>query len=436
MKKKCLVLIMAFLLLIYSPSIHIIYNCYADELINADILDQSEELPDEEVDDCPEEKYEGDSYPDFEVTIPEESGKTEDGVEEMPDLVEESAEYPDENLEESDDEYILEAEEDFTESDQEIESASLESRNAFSDENDQPQEEDEWAFGRLLELETSEKDLHKSISTYRGAYQQIRFQLKANDRQEAIKAGCLTEEQIPLITYEAYPVKNISEEFGEEEWVRNDIIDAGFLKIDGATLSIDGTKAVETGEDPISLRIIASLESQEIGEMYFTIHISDNAGICGDNLTWRTEGDVLIIEGSGDMYDYQNTDGESGMFAKAAPWGSISSSIKTIEIEEGVTSIGNYAFSESKNITDVTLPDSLKRIGEASFSNALKVSRFFIPPNVEEIGYYNWLGSEEVSVSPNNSFFSSEERTKDRHHTFAFRCINTYCVHCPPPEMI
>ena len=89
MKKKCLVLIMAFLLLIYSPSIHIIHNCYADELINADILDQSEELPDEEVDDCPEEKYEGDSYPDFEVTIPEESGKTEDGVEEMPDLVDE-----------------------------------------------------------------------------------------------------------------------------------------------------------------------------------------------------------------------------------------------------------------------------------------------------------------------------------------------------------
>lgn len=81
------------------------------------------------------------------------------------------------------------------------------------------------------------------------------------------------------------------------------------------------------------------------------------SGKCGSKLTWKLENGLLIISGSGNMYDYDE---------KEIPWNN--NSIKQIEIKPGVTSIGNRAFSNCENLVLVTMASSVKRIGKWAFS--------------------------------------------------------------------
>ena len=58
-------------------------------------------------------------------------------------------------------------------------------------------------------------------------------------------------------------------------------------------------------------------------------------GVCGDNLTWTLDcNGHLVVSGTGDMYNY-----EKG----AAPW-CFADAVSTATIEDGVTSLGQFAF--------------------------------------------------------------------------------------------
>lgn len=86
--------------------------------------------------------------------------------------------------------------------------------------------------------------------------------------------------------------------------------------------------------------------------------LADNSGTCGDNLTWSLDGGTLTISGTGDMTDFAY---------RASPWYSYNSGINNVIIEDGVTSIGNYAFYEC-SLSSVTIADSTTRIGYNSFA--------------------------------------------------------------------
>lgn len=93
-------------------------------------------------------------------------------------------------------------------------------------------------------------------------------------------------------------------------------------------------------------------------------------GKCGENLTWQlTDDGVLRITGTGAMADYDAT---------SSPWYSNRSSIKTVVIEDGVTSIGRYAFNGCENLTSVTIPASVVDIGNGAFSECVKVGKLYI----------------------------------------------------------
>ena len=51
------------------------------------------------------------------------------------------------------------------------------------------------------------------------------------------------------------------------------------------------------------------------------------------------------------------------------PWDSFRQEIKKVKIEEGVTSIGAYAFCDCENLTDMETPDSVRNIGMYAFYN-------------------------------------------------------------------
>ena len=103
------------------------------------------------------------------------------------------------------------------------------------------------------------------------------------------------------------------------------------------------------------------------------------SGTCGENLTWNLSNGTLTISGFGAMTDYSDNS------SSRAPWYSSKSSIKSIVIEDGVESIGDYAFQHCYNLTSISIPNSVTNIGDYAFQYS-KMTSITIPNSVIGIG--------------------------------------------------
>lgn len=102
-------------------------------------------------------------------------------------------------------------------------------------------------------------------------------------------------------------------------------------------------------------------------------------GTCGENLTWVLDGEgLLTISGAGEMENYGST--------AYTPWYAYLANITRVKVEDGVTSIGNYAFSTCSNLTGVELPDSITNIGDYVFGYCSQLENIEIPDSVTSIG--------------------------------------------------
>ncbi len=107
---------------------------------------------------------------------------------------------------------------------------------------------------------------------------------------------------------------------------------------------------------------------------------SGTCGAEGDNLTWTLTCDsVLTISGTGAMADYE-------VSSNKTPWDSNRESIKSIVIEDDVTSIGNDAFFDCIGLTSIEIPNSVTSIGDGAFSQCFNLSSVTIGNNVAYIG--------------------------------------------------
>ena len=130
--------------------------------------------------------------------------------------------------------------------------------------------------------------------------------------------------------------------------------------------------AIETGEDKLGI------ENNENG--------SAVTGSCGDNAVWTLTGQdgnlTLTISGSGNMQDFDHDSGPQ--------WESRNSEIRNIVIEDGITSVGSFAFRRCSNVTSIDIPDSVTTIGLYAFAGCGFTS-VTIPSGVQRIG---WAGFE------------------------------------------
>lgn len=146
------------------------------------------------------------------------------------------------------------------------------------------------------------------------------------------------------------------------------------------------------------------------------------SGRCGYNLTWKLEADgMLTISGTGEMYDGNSR------------WGDHADKIKSVVIDNGVTSIGNEAFYSCDSLegvyitdlaawcgitfsdyfsnplcyahnlyingelaTDITIPDSVTSIGSYSFNGCSSLTSVTIPDSVTSIGRDAFSGCSTV----------------------------------------
>ena len=111
-------------------------------------------------------------------------------------------------------------------------------------------------------------------------------------------------------------------------------------------------------------------------------------GTCGDNLTWILDiyGN-LTISGTGTMNDYNMT-------TNLPPW---RKNVKTVLVQNGVTSIGAFAFYNSSQLTAITLPDSIANIGIAAFNNCNSLLGITIPDGVTAIANNTFRGCNSLT---------------------------------------
>lgn len=129
------------------------------------------------------------------------------------------------------------------------------------------------------------------------------------------------------------------------------------------------------------------------------------SGVCGDNLTWTLDDDgTFIVSGQGDMINYNGKGGVLVFFS----YSSYIDEIKRVVIENGVTSIGDYAFIKCSNLESVDIANSVRYIGEGAFAECYRLEEVYIPESVSEMGASPFRSCYElnrIDVSEDNDYF-------------------------------
>lgn len=125
----------------------------------------------------------------------------------------------------------------------------------------------------------------------------------------------------------------------------------------------------------------------------FSVNVfaDDVNGKSGTSLTWELTDGTLTISGTGNMANYDRDYGPS------APWDLYREDIHTVVIEDGVTSIGDYAFSDLSALTNVSISNTVKSIGNDAFLYCDQIKTIDIPDSVTSIGNEAFLRCGELS---------------------------------------
>ena len=109
--------------------------------------------------------------------------------------------------------------------------------------------------------------------------------------------------------------------------------------------------------------------------------LSATSGDLTDTIQWRLHDGTLEITGTGDMPDYEE------FWDTSRPWYDYYDQVRSIVVGEGITSIGDFAFTVKNwraaisNLQSVTLPNGLIRIGKDAFAYA-PITTIDIPKTV------------------------------------------------------
>ena len=156
--------------------------------------------------------------------------------------------------------------------------------------------------------------------------------------------------------------------------------------VEDTTQSEPATAAATT--QPTTQKSVAAA----IPKAYRTASVSGDTyyGECGENVTWSlsTTTNTLTISGKGAMANYTSAD---------APLKPYKDYVKTVVIEDGVTSIGEFAFEGCTSLASITIPDSVTSIGDYAFEGCRSLASITIPDSVTSIGDYAFYGCRSLA---------------------------------------
>lgn len=124
-----------------------------------------------------------------------------------------------------------------------------------------------------------------------------------------------------------------------------------------------------------------------------------DSGTCGDNLTYTLDSNgVLTISGTGDM---QNSS-----------FGWDKDLIKSVVINDGVTSIGDRALQYCTSLTNIIIGNNVTSIGKYAFDGCTNLTNITIPDSVTSINanaFEDCTGLTKITVSSGNTVYHSTD---------------------------
>lgn len=105
---------------------------------------------------------------------------------------------------------------------------------------------------------------------------------------------------------------------------------------------------------------------------------ADVSGECGQGVSWELKNGTLTISGEGTMKNY-------GEFSPA-PWMDHKEKINAVNVENGVTNVGDFAFFDLQNLTSVNIAGTVKTIGMYAFYGCSSLKMVSLSAGIEEIG--------------------------------------------------
>ncbi|HBL81961.1 MAG TPA: hypothetical protein DD391_05080 [Clostridiales bacterium] len=121
----------------------------------------------------------------------------------------------------------------------------------------------------------------------------------------------------------------------------------------------------------------------------FSAFAADN--VLGGNITWKVDGSVLYLEGSGDMtltYEYL-TD---------IPWYEERNNIDTIVIGDGITSLAEGAFTAFRKLKTVEFPSSMTTIGSSAFLSCEGLESIVLSDRITRVEGGAFVGCEALKT--------------------------------------
>ena len=124
----------------------------------------------------------------------------------------------------------------------------------------------------------------------------------------------------------------------------------------------------------------------------------NESGKCGERLTWEFNWltGVLTIRGSGAMNNWDEYND--------VPWEYLRDEIISVDIQNGVTSIGNRAFYECYKLSSVNIGNKVTIIGDEAFASCEGLNSVAMPDSVLRIGanaFAECVHLKEVHMSDN-----------------------------------
>ena len=127
------------------------------------------------------------------------------------------------------------------------------------------------------------------------------------------------------------------------------------------------------------------------------------SGKCGNNVKWKLTGDgKLVISGSGAMWNAAPSGVGWIEGNLSSRWDGLNGYIKSVEIQNGVTSVGDYAFYNCPQLAEISFAGTVTNLGKMSFSLCEGLKELTLPNTVRTVGiqaFYQCVNLETVTLS-------------------------------------
>lgn len=143
----------------------------------------------------------------------------------------------------------------------------------------------------------------------------------------------------------------------------------------------------------------AKYQAAEYWKKFKTIEEGTRGGQCGPNAFWTMLNGGVNITGTGAMYEYSNVVAERD-------WGEVN----TVNIGEGITEVGAYAFLDDKIIKKVSFPSTLTAIGKKAFYRCSDMEYIWIPKsvtNIDDQAFSGCYSAKLIYVDTDNTVYDS-----------------------------